>query len=136
MSVHRGRPRVPADGIRATLCGGNTIGGALREREPRADGYRHIDSPALVRRLVGMNVNTYLYGIWDSPTDWDDLRSEFLPAASAAGIDVIPYIVPPSETTENGRASRPFMTDYVRWAEAIAELSLRFPNLTSWAIDD
>lgn len=136
MSVHRGRPRIPAAGIRATLCGGNTIGGTLREREARADGYRHLDSRALVRRLREMNVNTYLFGIWDSPTDWDDLRTEFLPAAKKASIDVIPYIVPPSETTENGRASRPFMTDYVRWAEAIAELSLQFPNLTSWAIDD
>lgn len=136
MSAHRGRPRIPGEGIRATLCGGNTIGGTLREREPRADGYRHIDSPALLRRLIEMNANTYLFGIWDSPTDWDDLRTEFLPGASAAGIDVIPYIVPPSETTENGRASRPFMMDYVRWAEAIAELSQQFPNLTSWAIDD
>ncbi|WP_158602955.1 hypothetical protein [Jiangella rhizosphaerae] len=136
MSSFRGRPRIPEHGIKATLCGGNTIGGTIREREARADGYRHIDTPALVRRLVEMNVNTYLYGVWDSPTDWDDLREEFLPAAHEAGIDVIPYIVPPSETTENGRASRPFMTDYVAWARAIAELSVRYPNLVSWAIDD
>lgn len=136
MSSFRGRPRIPEQGIKATLCGGNTIGGTIREREARADGYRHIDTPALVRRLVELNVNTYLYGVWDSPTDWDDLRHEFLPAAQEAGIDVIPYIVPPSETTENGRASRPFMTDYVAWARAIAELSVRYPNLVSWAIDD
>src|SRR4051812_32886895 len=136
MSPYRGRPRIPDGGIKATLCGGNTIGGTVREREARADGYRHIDTPALIRRLVEMNVNTYLYGIWDSPTDWDDLRLQFLPAARDAGLDVIPYIVPPSETTEDGRASRPFMTDYVRWAEEVARLSLDFDNLRSWAIDD
>lgn len=136
MDTFRGHPRIPEGGIKATLVGGNTIGGTIREREARADGYRHVDSPALIRRLVEMNVNTYLFGIWDSPTDFDDLRLEFLPAAHRVGLDVIPYIVPPSETREDGRASRPFMTDYVAWARAIAELSVEHPNLTSWAIDD
>jgi hypothetical protein len=126
----------PAGGIKATLTGGNTIGAFVREREPRADGYRHIDTPALIRRLRELSANTYLYTVWDSPTDFDDLRDEFLPAAAAAGIAVIPYIVPPTETAEDGRASRPFLMDYVGWAKALAELSLKYPNLTAWAIDD
>lgn len=135
-TVNRLRRIVPAAGIRATLVGGNTIGAMLREEQPRADGFRHIDTPALMARLRDLGVDTYLYCIWDSPTDYDDLRGEFLPAAAEAGIDVWLYIVPPSETRENGRGSRPFLTDYVAWARAIAELSREYPNLRAWAIDD
>lgn len=135
-TANRLRRIVPADGIRATLVGGNTIGAMLREKAPRADGYRHIDTPALIARLQELGINTYLYGVWDSPTDFPDLREEFLPAAGEAGIDVWLYIVPPSETREHGRGSRPYLTDYVAWARAIAELSLEYPNLRAWAIDD
>ncbi|MEU4197730.1 hypothetical protein AB0E69_37945 [Kribbella sp. NPDC026611] len=133
---HRGPYPQPAGGIKATLTGGNTVGASVRERAPRADGYRHLDTPALIRRLRELNVNTYLYCIWDSPTDFDDLCEEFLPAAAAAGIDVIPYIVPPTETSEYGRASRPYRLDYVGWAKAFAELAVKYPNFTAWAIDD
>jgi hypothetical protein len=105
--------------LRAALTGGNTIGAAVREAEPRADGYRHIDTPALIANLTDLGANAYLYGIWDSPTDWDDLR-----------------LVPPTETRQDGRASRPYMTDFVAWATAIAELSLKVPSITGWAIDD
>lgn len=132
----RSRPWIPPGGIRAVLTGGNTVGAAVRESAPRADGYRHIDTPALIAKLRQLNVNTYLYSMWDSPTDWDDLRQEVLPAAAEAGINIWPYLVPPSETDENGRASRPYMTDYVAWARAMAETSLEHPNLTAWAIDD
>ncbi|MFI5731136.1 hypothetical protein ACIA49_13515 [Kribbella sp. NPDC051587] len=127
---------VPAGGIKATLTGGNTVGATLRERAPRADGYRHLDTPALINRLLQLRVNTYLFCIWDCATDFDDLRDEFLPAAAVAGIDVIPYIVPPSETSSYGRASRPYRLDYVGWARAFAELATKYPNLTAWAIDD
>ncbi|MEV5963559.1 hypothetical protein AB0L70_17450 [Kribbella sp. NPDC051952] len=135
MGSHRPYP-VPAGGIKATLTGGNTVGAYLREREPRADGYRHLDTPALIRRLTELGANTYLYCIWDSATDFDDLRDEFLPAAAAAGIDVMPYIVPPSETSDHGRASRPYRLDYVGWAKAFAELAVKYPNFRAWAIDD
>lgn len=130
------RPWVPPNGVRAVLVGGNTVGAAVRERHPRADGYRHIDTPALIAHLRELGVTTYLYGVWDSPTDWDDLCRELLPAAAEAGIEIWPYLVPPSETDENGRASRPYLTDYVAWARAVAEASVRYPNLTAWAIDD
>ncbi|GAA0624596.1 hypothetical protein HPO96_34230 [Kribbella sandramycini] len=132
----RGPSPFPSGGLKAVLVGGNTVGAAVREREPRADDYRHVDTPGLIRKLRDLSVNTYLYGIWDSPTDFDDLRREFLPAAEAAGISVIPYLVPPSETSENGRASRPFLLDFVTWATEIAELSTRHKNLVAWAIDD
>lgn len=137
MSASEGFLRsIPAGGIRSALTGGNTIGGSIREPEPRADGYRHIDTPAMIEKLKELNLNHYFYGVWDSPTDWDDLKSEFLPAAAEAGIQVWPYLVPPSETDLEGRASRPYLMDYVAWAKAVAELSLEYPNLTAWSIDD
>lgn len=112
------------------------MGGALRERQARADGYRHIDTPRLIETLQSIGANHYTFGIWDSATDWDDLRLEFAPAAQAAGIQIMPYIVPPTETHSIGRASRPYRLDFIAWAKAFAELSLQYPVLTAWAIDD
>ncbi|WP_020577011.1 hypothetical protein [Actinopolymorpha alba] len=134
---HRPSNLIPPGGIRATQCGGNTVGAALREASPREDGYRHLDTPALIGRLKELGANTYIYGIWDSPTDWDDLRLEFAPAAAEAGIDVWIYLVPPSETDRaGGRASRPYVMDYLAWSRACAELSLEHPNVKAWGIDD
>ncbi|MFE0021271.1 hypothetical protein [Amycolatopsis sp. NPDC059021] len=136
------RSVVPEGGIKAAMTGGNTVYADVRERNPRADGYRHIDSPRLVAKLRREGLNTYVYGIWDSPTDWDDLRTEFAPAAAAAGIRIWVYVVPPSECfddpvpSRSGRCSRPYKLDFVRWASEIAQLSVRYPNVVSWAIDD
>lgn len=126
----------PADGIRSVLPGGNTVGGWIREKEARDDGYRHVDTPATIAMLKQVNANHFSFGIWDSPTDWDDLRLEFAPAAQAENIQIMPYIVPPTETRIDGRASRPHIMDYVAWAKSFAELSVQYPVLTAWAIDD
>lgn len=137
-----GHMRLPRDAFLSTMAGGNTVGGQIREKEPRADGYRHLDTPAMIARLKQLHVTTYTYGIWESAVDWDDLRLEFAPAARRAGIDIMVYIVPPSECFRSdqrhlaGRCSRPFEEDYVSWAREIATLSRTFPNITSWAIDD
>lgn len=127
---------LPHGGLRSALPGGNTIGGWCREAEPRADGHRHVDTPAMIARLTEVGANHFFFGVWDSPTDWDDLRTEFAPAALRADIQVTPYLVPPSETFEAGRASEPHRMDYLAWATEVAELSLACPNVTSWAIDD
>lgn len=130
-------PQSPAGRrVLASYPGGNTVGAEIREKKPRADGYRHIDTPATIAHLRKLHVNTYLFLIWHSPTDWQDLKTQFLPAAHRAGIDVWVYIVPPSECTKTGWCSRPFDLDYVAWARSIAELSTRYSNLTAWAIDD
>jgi len=101
----------------------------------RADG--RVDVDALVARLHDLGVTTYYWLIWHAPTDWDDLKL-FLPRAAQAGIDVWVYLVPPSESPPKygSRYSEPFRLDYARWAEEIAKLSLRQPNLTAWVIDD
>lgn len=138
----------PSQGIRADMIGGNTVDEQIRETQPRADGYRHINTPLLIARLQQLHVNTYIFQIWNSPTDWGDLVNEFAPAAQRAGIQVWPYITPPSECyyynadgtpkprDQRGRCSQPYGMDYVAWAKAIANLSLTYPNVTNWAIDD
>ena len=131
------------DGVFLTAKnGGNTVAATLREDQPRADGYRHVDTPAMIDRLKQLNVTMFTYDIWEGAKDWNDLVKEFAPAAEAAGIDVMVYIVPPSECFLHaephvaGRCSRPFEKDYVKWAEEIAKLSVAHPNVKSWAIDD
>ncbi|WNB92186.1 hypothetical protein [Bacillus sp. NEB1478] len=109
--------------------------GEIRETSPRADGIYHIDTPRSIEKMKELNINTYYYLVWHERTDWDDLRNEFLPAAKAAGINVVVYLVPPTESTGE-RKSYPYMTDYLAWSRAIAELSVQYSNLIGWAIDD
>lgn len=96
-----------------------------------------VDSDRMVERLKTLGVTTYYWLIWHAYTDWEDLR-EFLPKAARADIDVWVYLVPPSESPPQfgRRYSEPFRLDYALWAEEIARLSLRHPNLTAWVIDD
>jgi hypothetical protein len=121
-------------GVLAHVPGGNTVGGEIREAAPRADGYCHIDTPKMIRRLKQLHANTCNYLIWNSRSDWDDLQKEFLPAAQRAGLKVWVYLVPPTESYY--RYSYPYKTNYVQWAKALAELSLRYPALEAWAMDD
>jgi hypothetical protein len=110
--------------------------GEIREANARPDGYKHLDTPAMIEKLKDLHANTYYYLIYHSPaTDWDDLQNEFAPAAQAAGIQIVVYLVPPTETTST-QYSGPYKNDYVAWAKALANLSLQYPNLVSWAIDD
>ena len=103
----------------------------IREQTARADGIRHVDTPATIRMLRQAHVTTYFYLMLHAPTDWADFVSEFLPAAERAGIDVWVYLVPPTEC-----CSKPFERDFVRWAAEIARLSLVHQNLSGWAMDD
>lgn len=105
----------------------------LREPFPRADGYDHVDTPALIARLIQGDVSTYAYLVLHSPSDWDDFRLEFLPAAQAAGINVWLYLAPP---TEISGSYPPYGTDYVTWATQAGMLAQRYPALTGLAIDD
>ncbi|MBI2302387.1 MAG: nucleoside hydrolase [Armatimonadetes bacterium] len=95
----------------------------------------HVDGEALAARLSELGANTYYWLIWHSANDWDDLQS-FLPLARQAGIQVWPYLVPPTESGPDYPYSEPFKLDYVRWAEEIARLSLKFDNLPGYVIDD
>jgi hypothetical protein len=120
--------------VLAQVPGANTAGGEIREALPRKDGNFHLDTPSTIARLKQLHANNYNYLIWNSVTDWDDLQQEFLPAAQRAGISVWVYLVPPTEST--GKYSAPFRTDYMRWSVELAKLSLRYPCLQSWVMDD
>ncbi len=112
-----------------------SYGGEIREKTPRVDGYRHVDTPATLEKLAGLHNDTFVYLIWNSPSDWDDLRTEFLPRAQAQGLKVWVYLVPPTECSPQ-RCSYPYQTDYLEWAEEVAKLSLQYPALKGYAIDD
>lgn len=130
------RSSLPPGTVLASYPGGNTIATEVREKQPRADGYYHIDTRATIADLKKLHVNTYLFLVWHSPTDWQDLNDQFMAAAQKAGIDVWVYLVPPSECKDTGWCSRPYMRDYLAWARNIATLSTRYSHLTGWAIDD
>ncbi|MDN4072826.1 hypothetical protein [Fictibacillus terranigra] len=117
---------------------GNILGdyaGVIRETSPRSDGIYHIDTPRSIEKMKELHINTYYFLIWHEKTDWDDLRNEFLPAAKKAGINVVVYVVPPTESTGE-RKSYPYTTDYLSWSREIAKLSVEYPNVIGWAIDD
>jgi hypothetical protein len=100
----------------------------------QADG--RVDVEAMTRRLTDLGVTDYYWLVWHAATDWDDLKT-FLPQAARAHIRVWAYLVPPSEGPPNGYpASEPFKLDYHRWGEEIARLSVSYPNLAGWIIDD
>ncbi|HEY7119188.1 MAG TPA: hypothetical protein VH475_21545 [Tepidisphaeraceae bacterium] len=98
----------------------------------------HIDIDANIQALKALNANTYFYLIWHAASDWDDLPA-FASAAQREGIDVWVYIIPWSETPlvkKSWGYSEPYRTDYVRWAQEIARLSLDHPNIVGYVIDD
>jgi hypothetical protein len=66
----------------------------------------------------------------DPSRNWDDFK-KLAAAANAAGIDLWPVILPPSEGT-----SEPYGHDYLAWAEAFAKLSLEYPHMRGFNIDD
>lgn len=95
-----------------------------------------VDLPRLLAELTELRANAYNWLVWHKPTDWEDLQT-FLPQARAHKITVWVTLVPPSESPPHARAfSEPYRLDYERWAEEIARLSVREPNLVAWSIDD
>jgi len=94
-----------------------------------------VDTAALVQRLQALGVGAY-YWLVTLPQDWEDLLI-FAPKAKAAGIEVWPYLLPPSESPPfTNNFSEPHRLDYLAWGEAIARASLEHDNLPGWIIDD
>lgn len=105
------------------------------DAEPRQPDGR-VDTDRLVQELVAIKATTYNFLVWRAMNDWDDLKL-FLPKARQHGIKVWITICPPSECPPHTRTySEPFRLDYLRWAEEIATLSKREPNLVAWSLDD
>jgi hypothetical protein len=93
-----------------------------------------MDTQKMIAQLKKLHVNTYYY-LFNRKPAWKDLREKFLPAAQKAGINVVAYLGPPSKAVKT-ILPYPYGADYVQWAKAIAHLSLEYPNLTGWAMDD
>ena len=84
-----------------------------------------------------INAQTKLITISGS-NDWTDLIA-FLPNAKMTGISVGVSLLPPSQTPPicpTCNYSEPYRLDFMRWAKEIANLSLRYSNLTGYAIGD
>lgn len=109
------------------------------------NGVKHIDTPATIAKLTAAHVNTYAYLIYKSAlygtasealitqAQWDDLPG-FATAAAEAGIDVLVYLVPPSESSQAGY--KPDGWDYKAWANDVATLAVSHPNVRELVIDD
>ena len=97
----------------------------------RSDGSPDIDAMLSLIKELGVNCYTYLIA-YRSDKELSAL-SDFCSKAEKEGIEVWAYLVPPSEAPKD---YPPYGLDYLKWAEAIANISLQHPNLTLWMIDD
>ncbi len=106
----------------------------------KKDGTPDIDSTISLIKELGVNCYTYLI-CSHSEKELTSL-GEFCDRARKEGIEVWVYLVPPSEAPINRdkpiseRKYPPFDMDYLKWADAIAKISLQYPNITLWMIDD
>jgi hypothetical protein len=95
-----------------------------------------VNQAQLLAELKEINATTYHWLIWMNENDWDDLQI-FLPLAKKQGLKVWVSLVPPSESKPIAKhSSEPYQMDYKTWAVEIARLSVKYPNLVAWSIDD
>jgi hypothetical protein len=97
----------------------------------KGDGSPDIDATLSLIKELGVNCYTYLIA-YRSDKELSAL-SDFCSKAEKEGIEVWVYLVPPTEAPKD---YPPYGLDYLKWAEAIANISLQHPNLTLWMIDD
>jgi hypothetical protein len=90
-----------------------------------------LDVPKTIRLLKANHFTCYVQPIEDAaPMTWDDFN-RLLPAAQEAGIDIWPVLLPKHEGY-----SPPYRADFVRWAGELARLSLQYPVMRGFNIDD
>ena len=95
-----------------------------------------VDVFTLIKQLGELNVNEYSWWVWRDTTDWADLL-EFLPLAQKHGIRVWVSLAAPAQTAPKTKwRLEPYGGDYIKWAEEIAKLSVKYPNLVALTIDD
>ncbi|MBC7328117.1 LamG domain-containing protein [bacterium] len=91
------------------------------------------DIETMISLLKDLGVNCYTYLIAYRSLQELPALGDFCQRAMKEGIEVWAYLVPPTEAPKD---YPPFGLDYLKWAEAIAKISLEHPNLTLWMIDD
>lgn len=103
---------------------------------PPRFGSGKINYKKLIRELKNLHANTYNWLDREGADDINELKV-FLPMAKKARIKVWVTLVPPSESPPFAQHySEPYKLDYKQWAIYLADLSLKFPNLVAWSIDD
>jgi hypothetical protein len=92
----------------------------------------HFDSVNMTEKLIEGNMHFYNYLIGHTVDDWNDLPG-FLEETKDKNISVIVDLIP-----EWGwpPASEPFKNDFIRWGTELANLSLKYPHLIGYSIDD
>lgn len=102
---------------------------AWTEAVQKAD--KTLDVPKVIELLKNGGFTCHAFPIVaGSPYSWAEFQ-QLVAAADAAGIDEWPVLIPPTEGS-----SAPYKHDFVRWFEALAKLSLRYPHLRGANIDD
>jgi hypothetical protein len=101
----------------------------------------HVDVDKTIDRLTALHVNAHMFLV-SRQRDWDELP-RFAAKAEQAGIRVWVFLHPPRWCwNAKGQMDRscplyePYHGDYVKWAAAIARLSLQYPAVSAWSIDD
>lgn len=90
-----------------------------------------LDVAKTIERLKQAGFQCEIAVVGGAPSrNWDDFK-KLAAAANSAGIDLWPVILPPSEGT-----SAPYGHDYLAWAETFARLSIEFPHVRGFNIDD
>jgi hypothetical protein len=131
---------VPSAPAAEVAAGPQRVHGSNARPIRDADG--RVNSAATISRLQDVHADSHMFLV-AGQTDWDDLRLEFAAAAQAAGIKVWVYLLPPSHCEEPDGSPDPSCSHYLPykkryddWARAIASLSVQYPVVTAWAIDD
>jgi hypothetical protein len=101
----------------------------------------HVDADKTIDRLKALHVNAHLFLV-SGQRDWDDLL-RFAEKAQEAEIEVWVFLHPPHwcSNADGDRDKKcplyePYHGDYVAWAKAIARLSLQYPVVSAWVMDD
>jgi hypothetical protein len=95
----------------------------------KPDGSLDVEQTIAMLKQAGFSCEIAVVGGSPSRT-WNDFK-KLAAAADSAGIDLWPVILPPSEGT-----SEPYGHDYLAWADALARLSLQYPHVRGFNIDD
>lgn len=130
--VPRAAGNAPNDQVRPDLAG--TLG--TYANPPRFPDQK-VDLDRLIEELQDLQMNSYHWLVRETK---DDLKVavKFIRKARKAGINVWITLVPPSESPPITKVgySEPYRLDFELWAVNLARLSLKYPNLVAWSIDD
>ena len=99
--------------------------------QPRRKEDKRIDIERLHKELLDMGANTYHWDIRVGETDFEDLKL-FLPLAQKSNIKIWVSVLSPTLA----RGKDMYCINYRRWAREVGNLSLEYPCIIAFSIDD